>query len=269
MVDTHDQKSGIRRLLQRLQSDEALEAWREFLTTYSRHIYKVIRSCEHEDDDCDDCFVFVCEQLKRREFRRLLQFQPDGLANFSTWLIVVVRNLVRDWQRKKRGRPRPFQSVRRLSVLEQEIYHCVYEEGLGLVETYWLLRPRFPQVTHELVNKTVDLISTTLSARQRWLLRIRRPSFQSVDDLERKGSPQAQVVDSSPSPEERAIRREREEALKKAFAELSQRERVILRLRYEKGLSLKQIARIAKIQSPQMADFRIQKILAHLKKRLG
>jgi RNA polymerase sigma factor for flagellar operon FliA len=97
---------------------------------------------------------------------------------------------------------------------------------------------------------------------------MRKPKFKVIDDVERMNSPPSQIIDSSPSPEDRAIRSEREEALKKAFAGLSQREKVILRLRYEKGLTLHQIARVVKIQSPQMVDFEIQKILTRLKKVL-
>lgn len=268
MADAEGEKTWIRQFLQRLQSHESLEAWKEFLASYSCHIFEVIRLCEKDVDDIEDCFVFICEQLKNRRFRRLRQFRPDESATFSTWLSVVVRNLARDWRRKRSGRSRPFRAVSHLSVQEQEIYHCVYEERLSLYETYWVLRPRFPHLTHELVNKSVDLISTTLSARQHWLLNFRKPKLQAIEDKEGKDSPPIQIIDSSPSPEQRAILKERQKALRRAFTQLSPKEKVILRLRYEKELTLVQIACVAGIRSPQMVDYKIQKILTRLKKLL-
>src|SRR6058998_476654 len=93
-------------ILQAFRSRRDQDAWAEFLRLYSPVILQVTQLSTRDHDDAADCFVFACEQLSRDNFRRLLQFRPEGPASFTTWLKVVVRNLYFDWHRKKFGRRR-------------------------------------------------------------------------------------------------------------------------------------------------------------------
>ena len=101
-------------LLERLRSTDSHAGWEEFLISYSPVLYQTIRAFTREEDDASDCFVFICEQLAKNSFRRLLQFDTNGTASFTTWLRVVARNLCFDWHRKKHGRFRPFKSIQNL-----------------------------------------------------------------------------------------------------------------------------------------------------------
>lgn len=102
-------------LLEKLQSPDAESAWKEFLHEYSPVCYQAARAHASDSDSAADCYVYVCEELARNNFRRLLKFKPDGAASFKTWLLVVARNLCFDWHRKRTGRPRPFKSLQSLS----------------------------------------------------------------------------------------------------------------------------------------------------------
>ncbi len=114
----------VARVLGRLSTRDAADAWREFLDAYAALILHVIRTGARDPDDASDCFLFVCEKLSQNKFRRLRRFRTDGPASFSTWLRAVVRNLSIDWHRKRAGRRRAVRSISRLPVLEQELFRC-------------------------------------------------------------------------------------------------------------------------------------------------
>src|SRR5215472_13053729 len=141
------QESAVASILNRLRRNPGREGWEEFLRQYSPLVFQTCQHSTSDKDQAADCFLFACEQLSRNNFRRLLQFRPDGSAAFSTWLRVVVRNLCLDWRRREFGRPRLFCSVARLSQLDGEVYRCRYEENLSLDDTLLSLRPNFPSLT--------------------------------------------------------------------------------------------------------------------------
>lgn len=53
-----------------------------------------------------DAYAHVLEALRENDFRRLRAYVPEPNSKFSSWLIVVVRRLVRDHQRARYGRSR-------------------------------------------------------------------------------------------------------------------------------------------------------------------
>lgn len=91
-------------LIAQLQRGDAEEAWSAFVHTFASTILRAVSSCEREHEDRAEAFVFVFEHLHRDQSRRLRKFQPQGPASFTTWLHAVVRNLCRDWRRKRYGR---------------------------------------------------------------------------------------------------------------------------------------------------------------------
>jgi len=63
-------------------------------------LFAVVRRFERDEDAIADCYLFVCEQLSAKGFRRVLRFDPGGRARFTTWLCAVTRNLCLDWHRR-------------------------------------------------------------------------------------------------------------------------------------------------------------------------
>jgi RNA polymerase sigma factor (sigma-70 family) len=261
----------IARILCELRSRKASNAWAEFLDLYSSLILRVVRLFERDPDHVSDCFLFVCEQLSQKQFRRLRRFRPKGKAIFSTWLRAVVRNLCLDWHRREFGRDRVFQSVARLDPVDQEVFSCLFLQGMSSEEAVLLLQPRFPYLTKALMDKIEDRLRSSLSSRQLWLLETRRPrSTQLVEvGAEGNGPPPPQIADPGHDPEAVAVLREQIGALQRGLAQLSKRERFLVRLRYEHGLTLKQVARLAGIESPQKADRKIREILEGLRRKVS
>src|SRR5579859_592233 len=137
----------IARIIELLATHEFQQAWTEFLEAYSPLIFHTVKLFERDDDPVADCFLFVCERLSEKNFRRLRSFKLNGAARFSTWLRVVLRNLCLDWRRKEFGRHRVFQSIARLDALDQDIFRCIYEQGLAKEESFVILRAKHPRLT--------------------------------------------------------------------------------------------------------------------------
>jgi RNA polymerase sigma factor (sigma-70 family) len=257
-------------ILQQLRSRDPHGAWTEFLDEYSVLIFQVVRHFDRDLDRSSDCFQFVCEKLSEGRFRRLRRFKPQATATFSTWLRAVVRNLCLDWRRKEFGRRRPFRSISRLSIFDQEVFSCVYERGASAEEALHLLQSRFLDVTLERVAESRERIEEALTTKQRWLLGVRsmRRAPGAATTFEEAEVAPLEIIDHRPDPETQALLSERRGALDRALDQLSRRERFLVRLRFEQELTLEQIAKLLDLGNAQRADRQIKDILARLREEL-
>lgn len=260
------EEARINDLLRQLRSAAPQEAWVGFLERYSPLLLEVVHLFERDEDAAGECYLFVCEQLCRNNFRRLLRFRPGGPARFTTWLCAVTRNLCLDWHRHEVGRHRVFASVGRLSALDQQIFHCLFVELLPVDEALLRLRPAFPHLTIEQACDSSDRVQDALTSRQRWLLNVRRaraavPATASVgQDAAAWDAPS-----EMPSPETWAELQEKRAGLREALSTLSAQERMLVRLRFEHELTLDEIARLLHLGSAQGADRRIQDAVEKLR----
>jgi len=264
------ERGPVAALLSRLDSPDRERAWSEFLDLYSPLILQVAHLFETDEDRASESFLFACEQLSKNEFRRLKSFQPDGPAVFSTWLWVVVRNLCLDWRRKQHGRPWTFKSVARLGALDQEVFDCIYQRGMSLEQTHFSLRASWPGLTEERVSESLCRVDENLTSRQRWLLSTRHPKIRGLEKESPtdEGTTERQIADSGPTPEILAAIREQRSAMARALSRLAKKERLLLRLRYEQGLTLEQVARIAGLGNAQRAERQIKRILTLLRDQM-
>jgi RNA polymerase sigma factor (sigma-70 family) len=60
-----------------------------------------------------DAYAHVLEALRSDGCRRLRAYEPRETTRFTTWLVVVTRRLVVDFQRRRYGRPRSEDDRRR------------------------------------------------------------------------------------------------------------------------------------------------------------
>ncbi|HEX2220593.1 MAG TPA: sigma-70 family RNA polymerase sigma factor [Gemmatimonadales bacterium] len=81
-------------------------AWEQFLETYSGLLLRSAFHLGRSYDGGMDRYLFVLDQLRSGNFRRLRQFRATGTARFSTWLVVVARRLCLDHGRRHYGRSR-------------------------------------------------------------------------------------------------------------------------------------------------------------------
>jgi RNA polymerase sigma factor (sigma-70 family) len=117
-------------------------AWDEFLSRYRRVIFAAIRHYAQDYDDVMDVFTYVCDALRADNLARLRSWIDDKehTAQFSTWLVVVVRHLAVDWFRHRDGRQRLGATAERLPALQRRIFELVFSEQRSHLETFELLR---------------------------------------------------------------------------------------------------------------------------------
>jgi RNA polymerase sigma factor (sigma-70 family) len=259
---------SITSIFQGLRSSRSREVWAEFLRQYSPVIFQTCRYATSDADQAAECFVFACEQLSRNNFRRLLRFPPEGPAGFSAWLRVVVRNLCLDWRRKEFGRPRLFRSIARLTQLDTQVYRCRYECGLSLEATLASLRPNFPGLTMEQLAAAEEQVQESLNSRQLWLMSTRKAYLRMQAQESRVGvieAPANEPADPRPNQESAFAAREEEDRLQSALGKLPKPERLLLRMRFEQGLSLEEIGGLVGLGDAQRVHRRIADILEKLR----
>jgi RNA polymerase sigma factor (sigma-70 family) len=251
-------------LLSDLYSPNQQDAWDEFLSEYSTPIYQVVRHFEADPDKAADCFQFVCEQLIDRRSSRLKKFRGEGSATFTTWLRAIVRNLCIDWHRKQFGRQRLFSSVTQLPVFDRQVFRMVYEQAVPPEDCVAILAAEFPNTTISQITESRNRIEGALTPKQRWLLAQRvgnqNGNAAHFEEILRD------VRDTGTDPEAQAIENECRRRLERAMKSLSPNERLLIRLRFEEGLTLEKAAALLGLGNAQKADRLIKEILARLRK---
>ena len=255
---------SIQEILIGLASDEADSAWDQFLVDYSPLILHIARRHEHDDESIMDCYVFVCEKLADNGFRRLLAFKPDGPASFRTWLAKVAGNLCIDWRRQRYGRRRTLRAIARLPSLERLVFKHLYEIGTTRQECLQALRIHYPDITAQQIGEINGRIHELLSSQQRWRLIARNRATVSLSEALSDHSSNAEPIAPGPDVDEVTASRMDRERLKAAMSQLSHDDRLVLQLRYQRDLTLDEVARLMRFADPSAAHRQIAAALAKL-----
>jgi len=224
----------------------AKPGWGFFVQRYSGLLLHTIREAESDYDQVLDRYLYVCQKLAEREFRRLLNFKRGGEREFAAWLRAVTRNLCIDHLREQHGRRRLPRAIARLPALDQEVFETAFWQGHNATETHEKLRATHPELRFAKVLESLERIQTVLRPWQLQKVLHPKPTPDSVSPVSRSGEDWLdQVPDERAGPEEDALLREKAELLQKAVAELPEPARLLLRLRFEAGLTLQEIARLS------------------------
>jgi RNA polymerase sigma factor (sigma-70 family) len=258
------------RLLVALDGTARAEAWPAFLQEFSPLILQVVRRHERQTDRVADCYLFVCEHLAADNAARLRRFRTDGAATFDTWLRLIVHNLWLDWRRREFGRYRPPVTIGSASRLEQDIFGLRWEQGLPADQAYGILSGRHPGLTWAAFEQADEGLARRLSARQRWLLITRRPRLDPLvrPDDEGNERDREDLAAEGPTPEDQTLFRSRRQELARALEQLDAEDRLIVRLRFEQGLTLEEVGQAAGCGDAKRTDRRIRSILARLRAQL-
>ena len=254
-------------MLSALSSAERQAAWCAFLDRYSSLIYHIVRSFDRDPDRSGNCFLFICERLSANDSRRLRKFDLGGRASFSTWLCAVVRNLCLDWHRKEHGRHRVFGPVARRSTTDQLLFELVFRRGFSTEEAREELSRRSVELSFAAVEERICDLRRCLSSRQLWLLSSGKSMVDSIDGEE--GTPVIEPADPAPDPEALVALRETHQVVSAALAQLTGSDRLLIRLRYQEGLTLQQVAKLVGLKDPQTADRRLREIIEKIRQTLG
>lgn len=255
-------------ILSAISPADRQSAWSEFLERYSGLIYHVVLSFDRDPDRSGNCYLFVCEQLSANGFRRLRKFDAGGAASFSTWLCAVARNLCLDWHRKEHGRHRVFGSVARRSAADQMLFELVFRQGLSVEEAREELSRRRIALSFAEVEERINGLRRCVTSRQLWLLSSGKGAAGAIESGE-EGAHATEPVDPAPDPEAVAVLRQTHAQLSAALGSLTDSDRLVVRLRYQEGLTLQQVARLVGLKDAQTADRRLRDIMEHLRQSLG
>jgi RNA polymerase sigma factor (sigma-70 family) len=107
-----------------------------------------------------------------------------------------------------------------------------------------------------------------VTSRQLWLLSFGKTVTESIDSGE-EGSYAGELADPAPDPEALVVLRETHGQVSAALGSLGDSDRLLLRLRYQEGLTLQQVARLVGLKDAQTADRRLRDIIEHLRQVLG
>jgi RNA polymerase sigma factor (sigma-70 family) len=251
------------KLLRKLGSSVAGEAWSEFLRRFTPVIISVIHQFQHEEQRIHDCYLFVCEKLVDNRFRRLRSWRRQSNYRFSTWLRAIVSNLCIDWHRAEYGRQRPFRTLSDLTELEHRIYRLRFERNRSLRECYEAVLVDYPEMTELELAGIIRQINRTLTPRQHWIISTRQGATISIDDTD--GRREASVSNGNgDDPEKSAVREEEQARLEAAMQQLPPDQRLLLRLRYQQGLTLKEVARVAGLADEFKARYQVHLALDQL-----
>jgi RNA polymerase sigma factor (sigma-70 family) len=241
--DHSDDRSTTANLLRRLSSADAGVAWVEFLEVHAPLIMNTAAQFEYEQERIHECFLYVCEQLNDAGFRRLLKFDTTGRATFRTWLGSVVFNLCVDWHRREYGRATLLPAISALPAFDQSVYRMVIEQGMDKETCFQSLKADFPDLTRELIARAVARIHSLLTPRQRWQISVRNRGRKQA----RGSSPPDSLEwlpDPAIGPDREAQKQQELESLQEAMSRLPTNQRLLLRLRFQEGLTLKKIAQL-------------------------
>ncbi len=259
-------------LIQLLDRDPKA-AWDRLVDDYSDLILGVIARYTRDVDTRMDAYLYVLEELKAQDFRRLRHYNETAgprPCSFATWLKLVVRNLYFDWFRHEHGRKSLPKEIQKLGALEQRAFKLVYWEGYSAQETFQILRGefttlRFDHFIQRLVEVEARMTSINRAKIRRDIERARGPlSLDSEDE----GPPiEARADVHVPTPEDDAALSERRAALWRLIQDLPAGDRLLVRLRFFEGLTAKQIAAAIGSTEPMEIYRRVERVCLDLRRR--
>jgi DNA-directed RNA polymerase specialized sigma24 family protein len=255
--------SGERDLRQRLLEDPR-GAWCAFIEEYTPTLLTIIEQAGlRRHDEAMEVYVRTCEHLSADECARLRRHDP-AKGPLAAWLTVVVRRVVVDWVRSRKGRRRAFQSILSLGPGDRQIFELYYWRGHSPAEIAELVSSGgASRATLADVLEALERIENALSERQRAELLSMAARVRDPESLEDEQGRSLDPPDERQDPEFEVRVKQTGEALQAALRELPPEDALLVSLRYLDGLSQAQVER-ALPRKPAGPD-RMRGVLARLR----
>lgn len=202
-------------------------------------------------DSADDFESWVKERLIADDYRVMRSF--EGRSSFSTYLVVVITNLLRDYNVRRWGRWRASAEARRLGELAVQLELLMYRDGCSLTEASAVLQSRGAGVSQ---RELADL-ATRVPARVK-----RRDVGDAALHVVESGEPDAHTL-----LEREQSRSEIVAQIEAALASMPAEDQLIMRLRFWDGMTVADIARTLQLDQKPLYR-RIDRLLTHVKNRL-
>lgn len=250
------------------------DAWHRLVLTYSGLIQSVLRKYLFDTDSVRTVYVHVLEGLYRGKLTSY-----EGRASLATWLVLVSRNAALDQLRHRMGRRELPAGLRDLGSRDREIYRLYYMEGLSFEAVrHWVAGADKPPIESDELAEALRRIDARLSNRvlKRIAYDLHAPSVGAasgklLEFLEVYRDEQRHRRREL-TPEHDLMEREAQALAAKVrqhLSELSDEERRILELRFDKGLTAAKIAETLGLPGPRRSYTLIEKALRSLRRRMG
>jgi RNA polymerase sigma factor for flagellar operon FliA len=205
--------------------------------------------------DADDFAGSVRLRLVEDDYRMLRVFQRR--SSLRTYLTTVIQRQFLDWQIARWGKWRPSVEAQRAGPIAVLLERLLARDGLSFDEAVETL------MTNHRIAVTRDELSALAN---RLPVRVRR-SFVSDEVLTKVAHPAGTAESLLDEAEGQAEGRRTRQLLQKATSELPSQDRLILRMRYEDGFSVVEIARALRLDQKQLYR-RLEILLRRLRERL-
>lgn len=204
--------------------------------------------------DAEDLAGLVKLRLMADDYSVLRRF--EGRSRLTTYLTTVIQNLFRDFRVKRWGKWRPSAAARRMGDLGVQLEALLFRDRFGEREAFAILRDRF-----DVEATDRELESMVARLRPRTTRRIEADAALSRLEATERG-------DQAVLERERADSRLRvAAALRKALESLEAEDRLILRMRFTDGLTIRAIAAALDLDQRRMYT-RVQRLLVEVRRRV-
>jgi DNA-directed RNA polymerase specialized sigma24 family protein len=244
-------------ILERLltKGNQPASDWEAFLRRFSNLILKVIWQFEKDYDQAMDKYLYVCRKLAENSFAILRRFQQkhgDNPPQFTTWLTAVTHNLCIDAHRVTHGRRQLPQAVLRLSEFDREVFRLYYWRGYSEeeIEQQLATTEKRNALTESLERIQGVIVGSSTGTRS-------EPTMIPFDERDAG-------LGSSESDSDFA---EMLGWLQRWLDELSDQDRMIIRLKFWEDMSGAEIAAAMRISPEQRIYPLLHKAIARLRER--
>ncbi|HUR81893.1 MAG TPA: sigma-70 family RNA polymerase sigma factor [Thermoanaerobaculia bacterium] len=231
--------------------------------TYLQHLSSMERIAAHTAhrnhltaDELAEFVQIVRVRLFEDDYRIIRKF--EGRSTFSTFVTVVILRLFNEWRAEQWGKWRPSAQARALGEKAIALERLLSRDGLSFPEAVAVLTQRHPR------SFSVDECDALYA---RLPLRKARPVFLT-DENALEGLPSQDSADERVRAGEREITsRSVLAALDQALGGFSPDERLMLQLRFRKGMTAPEIAPIMRLE-PKQVYKRLQRLFKMLQRAL-
>jgi RNA polymerase sigma factor (sigma-70 family) len=214
-------------------------------------ITSVTRSRRMQRDDVDDFRQAVHLRLIERNYEPIRRFA--GRSSMKTYLTVVVRRLLLDWQNQAMGKWRPSAAARRLGDTAEQLERLLHRDGCAMDEAVGYLCARHGHLEPEAVRR----LALALPPRVPRAVRLTQAQSTTVEFHD--------PVEARAQAAHTAARRA---GLARALKHLERTDRSLVFLRYRKQLTVQHIAQREAVDAKALYR-RFDRILLRLRRQLA
>ncbi len=250
--------------------------WQNFINKYNDLILAVISRMTHDHDEKMELYTYTLEKLKEENFKKLkAYFEKTRPYDFSTWLVIVIRNCCSDWLRREKGRKRLLKCIKDLPALDQWIFRYLYWQKYSYDISYELVKTKhgfkgsFGDFCAH-VDQIDEMLQNNMKLRLTESLHFIK-SLPPAENIENEVYQLEATKNNSnhhSSQEDQIISSDRTEIIKDVLNQIPPEEQLIIKLRFFRGLPLDQIARLLKMKNLWRVRRKLQKALKLIRKKL-